>query len=255
MATTVADISSDVHMRRARYRAAGRAAPLTLEPRYRTGEVKITLASLVMLEALREFPRYTAPSLAAWYRSMTWLRVEYLHDRYPPGGRELADCANPCWVVQKRVGHRVTARLTKRGLAILERRVPTRVVGLGPHTSLAEVAARARKPAYSQADLQRLERLRSQMLGHWEQCQQSTRGWAEAFGTVVRTVEATLNLVVAAECELATQGDVRTMATRAVAALDGLEKLGSASTGSWKRTYPDEFYALQRVAGMVRAAY
>jgi hypothetical protein len=127
-----------------RYRRIGRAAPLSTEPRYTTGEVKITLARLILLQALLDHPKATAPSLKAWYRSARALSVGYTGRGTLSTVFVVSQKIEPCWVVRKRVGRCITVRLTNRGLAILRREVPARVVGHGPYVSLREFRPSAR---------------------------------------------------------------------------------------------------------------
>jgi hypothetical protein len=121
---------------RAWYRASGIAAPLKIEPRYTTGEVKLTLPSLVLLQALLDHPKATAPSIEAWARSARALSVGHLRCGTESTVRKAMHAVHPCWVVRKRVGRSITVRLTKRGMAIVRREVPARVIGRGAYESL-----------------------------------------------------------------------------------------------------------------------
>lgn len=109
-----------------------------LEPRYKSGEVRLSHNHIAFLVGLLERPEGRAASITDWitaalpvaqrfYRGATWWTLYRSHGSVFGG-----------WVVCKKLGSRITVALTPRGRAIAERTVRSRVTGYGPFVALPD---------------------------------------------------------------------------------------------------------------------
>lgn len=109
-----------------------------LEPRYKTGEVRLSHNHVALLVGLLDRPDGRAASITDWiaaalpvaqrfYRGATWWTLYRAHESL---FRE--------WVTYMRVGSRCTVTLTPRGREIADRTVPSRITGRGPFVALPD---------------------------------------------------------------------------------------------------------------------
>lgn len=127
-----------------------RRRPRTPEPRYRTGEVRLTHNQVSFLLALLELPDGRATSVREWIA----LALPIVR-RFRPGASywTLARATRAVhreWVTRERAGPRVVVTLTARGRAIAERAVPARITGHGPFTGLPKAPPRLPGPWFLQ---------------------------------------------------------------------------------------------------------
>lgn len=109
---------------------------------HETGDVLIRCGELVLLQALLDFPDYTAPSIRAWVRAAGALGVGYGLMSNEWGARRAMAGLNATWVRRQRLGRSVVVKLSSRGKAIVNKQVPVRVIGRGPYVSLATLGSR-----------------------------------------------------------------------------------------------------------------
>jgi len=111
--------------------------------RRRTGEVLLTLNTLVLLQALRDFPDAWAPSSRVWAERA-------LHYRRRAGGGTVSTLLNstrrisPVLVSRKKMGPYQAASLSPLGVALLDRVVPAWIVGRGAYTGFRALSAKRR---------------------------------------------------------------------------------------------------------------
>jgi len=108
------------------------------EPRYKSGEVRLSHNSIGFLLGLVARPDGRAASIKEWIEfalpfvqrfrpGATWWTLYHSHG-----------CVWHEWVTRKKAGSRITVTLTPRGRAIADRTVPSRVVGRGPFIGLPD---------------------------------------------------------------------------------------------------------------------
>jgi hypothetical protein len=111
--------------------------------RRRTGEVLLTLNTLVLLQALRDFPDTWAPSSRIWVERA-------LHYRRRAGGGTESTLLNstrrisPVLVTRKKTGPFQAAALAPLGVALLDRVVPSWIVGHGAYVGFRALSAKRR---------------------------------------------------------------------------------------------------------------
>lgn len=108
----------------------------TPEPRYKSGEVRLTHNHLALLLGLLDRPDCTAASINDWLDAAMPHAARFTH--YPSTRflRSAKKSLHPDWVSFHRRGSCIEVTLTARGRAIAERQVPARIVGRGPYTAL-----------------------------------------------------------------------------------------------------------------------
>lgn len=108
----------------------------TPEPRYKTGEVRLTHNHLALLLGLLDRPYCTAASINDWLDAAMPHAARFTH--YPSTRflRSAKKSLHSDWVSLNRRGSCIEVALTPRGRAIAERQVPARIVGRGPYTAL-----------------------------------------------------------------------------------------------------------------------
>ena len=109
---------------------------------YKTGEVMITHSALLLLNALQDFPRCTAPSINAWARAAKALGTGHRIVHGEGNVRKAMRRLSGYWVIRRRFGRYVMVELSPRGKEIVNRTVPVRVIGRGPYISLATLGRR-----------------------------------------------------------------------------------------------------------------
>lgn len=106
------------------------------EPRYKSGDLKLTVNQIALLLALRTFPHGRAPSLAAWFPVALRIKARFGDARSLTALRDALVHLNRDWLTGDRRGGRWIMCLSARGADIAEGRVPVRIVGHGPWRGL-----------------------------------------------------------------------------------------------------------------------
>ena len=110
------------------------------------GEILLSHNHIALLHGLYDRPDGRVNSRAEWVRAALPFveRMKASWDAFGLRGSMIR--INPAWVAQKLKGRRVTATLTPRGRAIVERRIPAHVRGRGAYNGLdsVDLAAMAR---------------------------------------------------------------------------------------------------------------
>lgn len=232
---------------RARCLREGTIAPLETEPRYMSGEVMLTLPSVLLLQALADFPRAMAPSVREWVSAARTLGLGHMGHANFHSMLCAAHNVHPCWVVRRRVGRRVVVQLTRRGRAIINRQVASRVVGRGPYTSLQALRASQERSTVTRDDLAVLEQLAASAQRQARASAPYTPSYSAAYRRISVTIAATLNARVATEFGLVAAGAVRAAAQAAVAAIDNINRFRVKKQG-FNTMYAGERAVLRRLA-------
>jgi hypothetical protein len=113
-------------------RRRGPKAPVP-ERKRTSGKVRITKNQLALLQGLLDRPRTTAASRIDFTRA-AYPHLKRFREHLSVGNLYHAIGRLPArWVERKRVGNRIEHRLSPRGRAIVEGRVPAAIDGVGPY--------------------------------------------------------------------------------------------------------------------------
>jgi hypothetical protein len=111
--------------------------------RRQSGEVLLTMNTLVLLQALRDFPDAWAPT------TRLWVRRAMIYRRQTGGGAEStlltsARQVPSVLVARKKMGPYQAAALAPLGAALLDRVVPVWLLGRGAYTGFRALTSRRR---------------------------------------------------------------------------------------------------------------
>jgi hypothetical protein len=126
------------------------------EPLTAAGEILLSHNHIALLHGLYDRPDGYVASRAEWVRATRPFIERIKGDWNAWGLRGAMIRINPAWVSQKRKGRFITAKLTERGRAIVERRTPSNVRGRGAYDGLHSIDAAAvasRKACIPDADV------------------------------------------------------------------------------------------------------
>ena len=109
------------------------------EPTTVVGEILISHNHMALLHGLYDRPGGTAASHTEWVRASMPHVARFR--RYPSKAclSIATRTIHPCWVTRVRRGRRVEVGLSRRGPAIVERRLPTRIRGWGLYEGMRAI--------------------------------------------------------------------------------------------------------------------